>query len=346
MKNLAAMTAQFRKLVLGGPRLPHFTSEVSMAQKVTPIIYGVDVCKRTLEVCCHGDSSSVVSVQNERKAIKAWLKQLPQNACLGVETTNTYHCEVVELAIQHGLTVYLIDGYRLSHYRDSVGVRAKTDLTDAQLIARYLAKEREELRPYQLLPAAQQRLWQLLKRRAKVVALMGQLRQSCGELKAVKSSLTAALSKLDNLVLSIEKQLLQLATEQGWREDIARLRTIYGVGPLNALAMVAAFHRGQFQNSDAFVAFLGLDVRVRDSGTYKGKRKLTKKGEAECRRLLFNAARAAARGQAMKPYYSSLIERGFSTTQATVALCRKLARICFSLLKNKSDYRAPILAGG
>nr|WP_255461667.1 hypothetical protein [Alcanivorax xiamenensis] len=28
-----------------------------------------------------------------------------------------------------------------------------------------------------------------------------------------------------------------------------------------------AFLRGDFKNSDAFVAFLGLDVRVRDSGT-------------------------------------------------------------------------------
>lgn len=346
MKNLAAMTAQFRKLVLGGPRLPHFTSEVSMAQNVTPLIYGVDVSKRSLELCCHGDQAPVVSLPNERKAIKAWLKQLPENACLGVEATNTYHCEVVELAVQRGLPVYLIDGYRLSRYRDSVGVRAKTDLTDAQLIARYLAKEREDLRPYHVLPAAQQRLWQLLKRRAKVVALIGQLRQSCGELKAVKTSLNAALRKLKAFVLSIEKQLLLLATEQNWGEDIARLRAVYGVGPLNALAMVAAFHRGQFQNSDAFVAFLGLDVRVRDSGTYTGKRKLTKKGEAECRRLLFNAARAAARGPAMQPYYSSLIARGFSSTQATVALCRKLARICFSLLKNKSDYHPPNLAKG
>ena len=38
---------------------------------------------------------------------------------------------------------------------------------------------------------------------------------------------------------------------------------------------------------------MGLDVRVRDSGTFRGRRKLTKKGDPEVRRLLYNAAMAA-----------------------------------------------------
>ncbi|MBT6275084.1 MAG: transposase [Chromatiales bacterium] len=35
---------------------------------------------------------------------------------------------------------------------------------------------------------------------------------------------------------------------------------------------------------------MGLDVRGPDSGAYRGKRKPTKKGDSELRRLLFNAA--------------------------------------------------------
>ena len=61
----------------------------------------------------------------------------------------------------------------------------------------------------------------------------------------------------------------------------------------NATALTALFHRERFSKSDAFIAFtafMGLDVRVRESGHFKGKRKLTKKGSPEMRRLLFNAA--------------------------------------------------------
>lgn len=316
-----------------------------MAQAVQPLIYGIDVSKQTLQVCGQGADRATITLRNEARAIEQWLGSLPVHACLGVEATSVYHCTVVEKAIERGLVVYLIDGFRLSRYRDSVGVRAKTDLSDAQLLARYLAKEREELRPHRLIAPAQQRLWQLLKRRAKVIAVSAQLRQSCAALQCLKTSLKAALHHLERLALSIEKQLAQITAEQGWREDVARLRAIHGVGALTAIALVAAFHRGEFRSADAFVAFLGLDVRVRDSGTHQGQRKLTKKGDPECRRLLFNAARAAARGALMKPCYQQWLARGLSTTQATVALCRKLARLCFSLLKHQSDYRpAPLTA--
>ena len=45
--------------------------------------------------------------------------------------------------------------------------------------------------------------------------------------------------------------------------------------------------------------------------------------------------RYARRG---KPYYLSLRGRGMSTTAAFVALGRKLARVCFALLKNGTDF--------
>ena len=50
-----------------------------------------------------------------------------------------------------------------------------------------------------------------------------------------------------------------------------------GIGPINAAALVAIFHRGVFSKSDAFIAFMGLDVRVRESGYFKGKRKYRNK---------------------------------------------------------------------
>ncbi|WP_180700271.1 transposase, partial [Pseudomonas crudilactis] len=74
------------------------------------------------------------------------------------------------------------------------------------------------------------------------------------------------------------------------------------------------------------------------SGKKKGRRCLTKRGDSEARRLLHNAAMAASRTSAWKGFYEALRERGLSTTQALVALARKLARVVFALLKNQSEY--------
>ena len=92
--------------------------------------------------------------------------------------------------------------------------------------------------------------------------------------------------------------------------------------------------------SDSFIAFMGLDVRVRESGYFKGRRKLTKRGNPEMRRLLFNAARSGSRTKQWNTYYLSLRERGHSTTAAAVALSRKIARLAFALMKNRSEFCA------
>ena len=77
------------------------------------------------------------------------------------------------------------------------------------------------------------------------------------------------------------------------------------------MALVASWQRGQFRSVDAFVAFLGLDVRV------------------------------GRRSTQWAPYYLRLRERGMSSTAALVALSRKLAKVSFALLRTDTRF-APV----
>ena len=71
----------------------------------------------------------------------------------------------------------------------------------------------------------------------------------------------------------------------------------------------------------------------------------TKQGDPEVHRLLFNAAMQRRRNPLWEPYYLSLRQRGMSTTAAFVALGRKLARVCFALLKNGTEFNPRRRAG-
>jgi transposase len=147
------------------------------------------------------------------------------------------------------------------------------------------------------------------------------------------------------LIDGLTAQAVRLAKAAGWSDSLNRLQTIPGVGKLNALALMAMYQRGEFSNADRFIAFLGLDVRVRDSGTYKGRRKLTKKGDTEVRRLLFNGARAAAyRYDEFAEQKHRLMARGFSEIQVSVTLARKIARIGYALMKTGGVYKKPEIA--
>ena len=104
------------------------------------------------------------------------------------------------------------------------------------------------------------------------------------------------------------------------------------------MALTATYHRGAFSNVDAFISFMGLDVRLRESGRFKGKRKLTKYGESEIRRLIYCAAKPSRSYALFDKYYQRQIEKGLPKTAANIILGRKLARIAFALMRNQVSF--------
>ena len=301
-------------------------------------IIGIDVAKDEL-VIYRQDIDAQESLENRKPTIKRWLHELPAHCAIAIEATGTYHVALIELAHQHGHEVFVIDGYQLSHYRQGIGSRAKTDSSDARLLARYLSRDHETLRAWTPPPAAYRSLQVLLRRRAMLVQTRVAIQQSCAELPWLKSHLKRLIDQLTRIDQAIQARLRNIIREAELSQQVARCTAIEGIGELTATALVMAFLRGNFRHSDAFVAFLGLDVRVRDSGKQKGRRKLTKQGDPEVRRLLHNAAMAACRQPAWKATYQRYLARGLKTTQVFVILARKLARIAFSLMKHKVEYR-------
>jgi transposase len=308
-----------------------------MTKRAVQCTYGVDVAKDWLDIYTT-ESEQSQRIDNTDAAIEAWLRRQPGNGRLAVEATNTYHEAFIAAAHGHGHEVFVVDALKLCRYRDAVGHRAKTDRQDAALLARFLQQEHRHLEPWQPPDPRQVKLWRLLQRRATLVQATTRLRQSFADLGALSAEGADLIHHCDQLRRSMERELERQARALGWQRALKRARGIPGVGPLTALGLVAAFHRGQFRNADSFVAFLGLDVRVRDSGRFRGRRKLTKKGEPELRRLLYNAAMCACRDDHWHTYYRSLRDRGFSGTAALVALSRKLVRVSFAILTNETDF--------
>ncbi|MFY0989827.1 IS110 family transposase [Halomonas sp. C05BenzN] len=305
-------------------------------------LIGIDVAKHEL-VVYRQDLEIQEALENRKPIIKQWLRGLPPHCAIAVEATGTYHVALIELAYQYGHEIFVIDGYQLNHYRQGIGGRAKTDSSDARLLARYLSREREMLRAWTPPPAAYRSLQSLLRRRATLVQARVAIQQSCTELPWLASHLKRLVAQLARIDQVIQARLRVIVREAGLHHQVARCQAVEGVGELTATALVMAFLRGDFRHSDAFVAFLGLDVRVRDSGKQRGRRKLTKKGDPEVRRLLHNAAMAASRQPTWKEMYQRYRSRGLKTTQALVILARKLARIAFSLMKHQTEYRPPSL---
>lgn len=300
-------------------------------------IVGVDVAMAEL-VTAQRDSDRTHVLANERDAIRKWLKALPKGSAIALEATNTYHLDLVEMAHEMGHRVFVVDAARVSKYRESLGKRAKTDACDAQLLARYLEKEGDELRQWSPPPELHTQLKHLLHRRASLVHSQTALKQSWKGETQFRKHFEKLMRRFSHLVKEIEKQLKEVLIQSGEMDQVKRCQQIEGVGLLTATAFFAAFLRGEFKNVDAYIAYLGLDLRVSDSGNKSGRRRLSKKGDPEVRRLGFNASMAACRSATWKPYYDKKVSEGKARTEALTILTRKLAGVAFSLLKKREDY--------
>lgn len=314
-----------------------------MAMPVTvslPIV-GVDVAKEEL-VIYHAESDLLETIPNNKTAIKKWLKALSGKVAVAIEATNIYHLQFADLAYESGCVIYMVGGYELSHYRQSVSIRAKTDALDAKLLARYLKNENQELRPWSPPCALYRRLISLFRRRAAVVQARVSLKQSWANEPLLKRAITTQLKAMARLEALIEKTISNQLKEAGLLDQLKRCMKVEGIGLLTGARLITAFQRGDFRNSDAFIAFLGLDLRVSKSGQKDGRRSLSKRGDPEARRLLHNAAMSASRTPAWKGVYEGFLSKGFRTTQALVMLARKLARLVFALLKGQDEYEPKI----
>ena len=295
---------------------------------------GGDVSKQTICFARYGDSGPVQVVPNQKQALIAFLKTLPKQTAIAVEATNTYHKLLAKLAYRLKHVVYVLNPKDVHHYSKGVGNRAKTDRVDAQLLARYLAKEHAELLPWTPPTPTQEAIETLIARRATLTTTRQALRQSLGTVKRLKATamtldrqFSVALQVIDQQLLALVKQEPELA------QNVLKLQAIPGVGPLVSAALATLLQRVPFANADAAVAFAGLDPRPRDSGQFRGQRKLSKRGPAELRRLLYVAAMTIARNSAIKPIHQRQLAKGLSPIAAYNVLARRLIRTAWSLIK-------------
>ena len=192
-----------------------------MAQRVQESVIGVDVSKNTLDVNVLA-SEETCSIDNEVKSIKRWLDGSSGPLCAGIEPTNSYHIAFAQAAHSRGHQVYLIDPYRLAHYREGVGQRVKADHQDAQLVARYLHREAAELPLWEPFKEGPQRFRRLLKRRATLVQSVTRLRQSLTDLGSLQNDIDRLIKHCQKTIKKMERTLLVKVRALGWETQVHR----------------------------------------------------------------------------------------------------------------------------
>jgi transposase len=302
------------------------------------VYIGVDVSKDELVISRMG-ITEVQRLVNRPVEIKRWLKALPAGCWIGMEATGIYHRALAEHAYVAGHRVYVLNPKHVAQYLKSLRQRGKTDLLDAQGIARFVANETDQCHPF-VPPSAEQRsINSLLKRRSLLVKHRCALRQSVQDEPSLKKMTLPLLKVYRQTLAEIDAKLDALVQRTPMlAEKRQLLRSIPGIGPLISIAVTNRLSQTPYCNSDAVVAAYGYDPRPRESGTYQGRRKLSKQGLSEDRRLMFMAARGARRAGLWKTECSQWLAKGLSKTAINCIIARKLLRVAFAVWRSNTPF--------
>jgi transposase len=314
---------------------------------------GLDISKATFDAALIKDENKprhkrFANTEAGHRQLAAWLEDngvTKVHACL--EATGTYGEALALFLIEQGHTVSVVNPAAIHAFAKSELSRTKTDKADAQRIAKFCQQKRP---PAWTPPAAELRELQALVRRLDALLQMRQMEknrlQAGIPTAAVKASLEATLSFLEEQILQVKKRI-QAHIEQHPTLKAGRdlLTSIPGIGAETAAALLAELGDvTQFKGARQVAAFAGLVPRLRESGTYKGHVCLSKLGSSRLRKMLYFPAVVALRFNAvLKAFGERLLSRGKSKMSVLGAVMRKLLHIAYGVLKSGKPFD-PLLA--
>jgi transposase len=334
---------------------------------------GLDVHKSRTTFVIEGSSGVVVrrgEFATTREGIAAWVRQhaLPSGTPVALET-GTLAFFVSDELTAAGLAPQVIDAHEVRI--KATRPRQKSDRRDAFELCEGLRREAYRTRVY-VPPRALRCIRELLSRRRHFVRLQT---AQCNAVKhALRARGQAALARslrtaagwqrlgrevaADSLVGTVvhahqrvwtaahaERRVLETMLAghaEAFAGPLARLQTVPGVGPIVALTVIATFADvTRFPGAKQAASYAGLVPSTHQSGACDRHGPITKRGAAELRAMLVEAAHhAARRDHPLHAAFTKLcVRRGYKP--AVVAIAHRLCRILFAMLRDDSDFRTP-----
>lgn len=309
---------------------------------------GIDISKLSFDACIltEGDKEKQKQFSYNKEGMEAFVQWLPQHSHCIMEATGVYHLRLAGYLHERGIAVSVVNPLVIKRFSQMRLLRAKTDRSDARMIAAYGRTEQPHLwQPPKAYQAKLQQMDSLLQQwqKQRSALLCQQEAFTAGGMmdKEVKQFLQKSIAHLDKQILQIEKRMEQII-EEHQAEMAGNITTIPGIGKKTAIVlMVLSDCFQKFSNYKQLSAYVGLSPRIYESGTsVKGKAKICKMGMSRIRALLYVCAWSASRyNKACKELYERLTAAGKPKKLALVAVANKLIKQVFAIATGNTQYQ-------
>lgn len=309
---------------------------------MTDMFIGIDVSKDRLDVAAR-PTGERWQVANTDLGIASLVKQLAivQPTLVVLEATGRLESAAVSALAVAQIPLAIVNPRQVRDFARSTGKLAKTDALDAQMLARFADAVRPEPRP--LPDETQQRLDALLVRRRQLLGMVTAERNRRRRAPVLtRVEIDEHIAWLQVRVEAIEDELNQtIRSSPLWREKVALLRSVPGVGPMLAVTLVTQLPELGILTHKEIAALVGVAPLNRDSGHWRGKRTIWG-GRPQVRAALYMSALVAAHfNPVIRPFYLRLLATGKPKKLALTACMRKLLIILNAIAHRGMPWRSP-----
>ena len=317
------------------------------SQVLLPVV-GIDVSKGTLAVCyLAAEQVKHLEVSNSKVGFQQLVKACGARCLFVMEATGTYNLALAYYLHEQGGQVAVLNPLNIKRFIQMHLSKGKSDRKDAQWLLRY--GQQQAVKVWQpdeqaLVECRQleQVAEQLLKQKTMVSNSLEALQRQPFVSKVASKHVRQMLHILTQQVDAVEATLLALL-EQRFSSEMTLLCSIPGIGRKTA-GMLLLFASGftHLDNYRQLIAMAGLSPREHTSGTsIRGKVRITKMGGGLIRGKLFMCSFAAKKcNAACQALFDRLVAKGKNKKLALIAVCNKLLKQAFAIVKSGVPYQA------
>lgn len=309
---------------------------------------GIDVSLNTMDVCYQNNLGELfhLHVGNNNAGFAKILEHTGANYHFIMEATGVYYIRLAFFLHGHGCTLSVVNALSIKRFIQMHGERNKSDKKDAKWICRYGIEQQPAT--WQMPDQAYFQGKQLYNTIREYQEQIKRFNNQLHSLRLLPIQSKAAIRSLEKVKAGLQKEVKNLEGElqellQRWQpEQLKNISSVKGIGK-RAAAMLIIFTQG-FKHTYShrqLISFAGLSPTEYSSGTsIQGKPKICKRGGKPLRDVLYMCAMNAMKtNQACKALYERLRAKGKTGKQGLIAVCNKLLKQVFAVMKNNTLYQ-------
>jgi transposase len=319
-----------------------------MVMETKKLCCGIDVSHTKLDVCYQNNLGELFHLQvgNNNQGFAKIMEHTGAGYHFVMEATGVYYIRLAFYLHSQGCALSVVNAIAIKRYIQMHLERNKTDKKDAGWICRYAIEQQP---PYWQMPdSAYFESKQLYNTIREYTEQIKRINNQLHSLRLLPVPSKDTIRSLEKIIVCMEKEIklleqkLQLLLQQWQPEQLKNVSSIKGIGK-RAAAMLIVFTQGfkHTANHRQLISFAGLAPTQYSSGTsIQGKPRIYKRGGKNLRDVLYMCSMNAMKtNTACKALYERLRANGKTGKQALMAVCNKLLKQVYAVVKNNSLYQ-------